>query len=196
MSLSTLPDKIFFPLILLSILGMIWLATLRQAEICPTGSVSAAHTDYVTIKISGSQLNRFMPGQGLEMAPCQANTDYVLNLRAKTADFPATPDTGPHFRLAPDIEVALSNQNIKVIIRARASTQTGAKAFEANYFTGPEGASGWQKFALTETYQDHVFDYAVPAANKDRGVDFLGIRPMVEAGANGFEIESVTLERQ
>ena len=175
---------------------MIWLATLRQADICPSGSVSAAHTDYVTIKISGSQLNRFMPGQGLEMADCQASTNYVLKLRAKTSDFPTTPDTGPHFRLAPDIEVALSKQNIKVIIRARASAHAGAKAFAANYFTGPEGASGWKKFALTDTYEDHMFDYTVPAANQDRGVDFLGIRPLVEEGANGFEIESVTLRRQ
>jgi len=175
---------------------MIWLATLRQAGACPTGSVGAAHTDYITIKIAGPQLNRFISGQGLEMSACQADTDYVLGLRATRSDFPPTPETGPHFRLAPDIELAVSNRNIKVIIRARASGQAGAKAFEANYFTGPEGASGWQKFALTETFEDHVFDYAVPAANEVQGVDFLGIHPIVEEGANGFEIESVTFKRQ
>lgn len=190
-----MPDKIFFPLILLGALGMIWVATLRAVDSCPSGSVSAANTNYITITIAGTQLNRFIPGQTLDMTSCKADDNYILGLRARTREFPASPDIGPHFRLAPDIEFAFSDRNIKVTVRARATAQEGANAFEANYFTGPEGTSGWHQFVLTDTFTDYTFDYGVPTASRDQGVDFLGIRPIFAEGASGFEIESVTFEK-
>ena len=154
--------------------------------------VSGANTDYATITVAGTQLNRFIPKQSLTMAACNADETYVLALRAIDDSFPPSPDIGPHFRIAPDIEVAFSNNKIRVIVRARSSPVDGAAAFEANYFTGLEGGSGWQSFTLSDTYQDHAFDYTVPQAGEAQGVDFLGIRPIVDTAQTGIEIESVT----
>lgn len=187
-----MPDKIFFPFMAAIIIGMVWLASQRSPDACPTGSVSAANTDYVTIKISGPQLNRFLSGQTLSKAQCRADSDYLLTLTALALDFPSSPDAGPHFRLAPDIEVAFSNRKVRISMRARATAQNGASGFQANYHTGPEGASGWVSFPLTKVFEDYTFDYQVPPADQDQGVDFLGIRPISVTVGDAFEIESLT----
>lgn len=187
-----MPDKIFFPLMLAVMAGMVWIASWRPADACPTGSVSAANTDYVTVRISGTQLNRFVPKDGLEISPCKADMNYILGLRATKSVFPPSPDAGPHFRLAPDIEVAFAGHIVRITVRARAAPENGATGFEVNYFTGPEGASGWRSFPLSATFEDHTLEYSVPPASQAQGVDFLGIRPLVTDGADGLEIESVT----
>jgi len=196
MNHSALPDKIFFPLMLIIIASMVWLATHRSGQACPTGSVSGGGTDYNRVEISGTQLNRFIPKQGLKASDCTANSDYVLELRATDASFPAAPDAGPHFRLATDLQAQFSNQKIAITVRARTSPDAGAKTFQVNYSTGPEGASGWQTFALTAAYADYAFEYAVPETQQGQGVDFLGLRPIVEGEATGIEIESVTFVRR
>jgi hypothetical protein len=193
---AAVPDRLFFPLMLLFILGMVWAATWRDKEACPTGSVSAANTDYRTIKVSGMQLNRFISGETIDKAPCKASIPYRLGLRARTADFPADADIGPHFRIAPDIEVAFSGKPIRIVVRARTAKTNGAEGFELNYLTGPEGQSGWQYFALTDTFADYTLSYNVPEAGQEQGVDFLGLHPVAEAQFSEMEIESITFLRR
>lgn len=187
-----MPDRIFFPLMLMIVIGMVWAATWRDETACPTGSVSAANTDYYTIEVSGPQLNRFISGETVEQTPCNAHEPYVLGLRTLTSELPDAADKGPHFRIAPDIEVTFSGRRIRVVVRARSGTNTGAAGFEMNYLTGPEGESGWQRYDLTSTFQDYSFRYDVPKAGQDLGVDFLGIRPIITKQGDTIEIESVT----
>ena len=180
---------------LLLIVGMVWVATWRDTDACPTGSVSAANTDYRTIKVSDIQLNRFISGDKVEQTPCNANEPYLLGLRALTPDLPVNVDVGPHFRIAPDIEVAFSGRSIRILVRARAGQINGAAGFEVNYLTGPEGESGWRQFDLTDTFQDYEFQYVVPEAGQEQGVDFLGIRPITAQQTSSMEIESVIFFR-
>lgn len=178
---------------LLIIIGMVWAAAWRDEDACPTGSISGANTDYRTIKVNGSQLNRLIPGDTIEVGPCQANVPYILSLKALTDQFPSSPQAGPHFRIAPDLDITFAKKRIQVIVRARASANEGAKAFEVNYATGPEGESGWKTFTLSDQFSDYTLDYNVPASRQAQGVDFLGLRPVIEAGQTSFEVESLTL---
>lgn len=177
--------------------GLVMFAMRTDADACPDGSLSAADTNYRIIRYAGTQLNRFMPGDGLVKNTCTADSEYTLKLLdASNNDetgFPDAPSAGPHFRLAPDVEFAFSDQNVRITLRARASNGQSISPFEMNYSTGPEGNSGWRLFSLTQEFRDHSFDYQIPEAAQDRGVDFLGIRPVI-TGGTGMEIESLTFE--
>lgn len=184
-------DRVFFPLVALIAVVMVVIAAWRPQETCPTGSISVSSTYYKVIPINGVQLNRFVTNDYLEKAACQADADYILALSAPANTvYPPSPDIGPHFRLAPDIESSFSGNWIKVLIEAR-GTGNGA-AFELNYYSGPEGGSGWQQFELSSDFRQHVFDYEVSAASQDQGVDFLAIRPVSGSTEQNLEIKDIT----
>ena len=184
-------DRVFFPLVALIAVAMVAIAAWRPPETCPTGSISVSSTYYKVIPINGVQLNRFVTNDYLEKAACQAEADYILSLSAPSDTvYPPSPDIGPHFRLAPDIEGVFSGNRIKILIEARGTGNGGA--FEMNYYSGPEGSSGWQQFELASEYGQHVFDYEVPSASQDQGVDFLAIRPVSGSTEQSLEIRDVT----
>ena len=160
----------------------------------PKGSISGANTDYTVITVEGEQLNRLIKQDEIETTLTTTETGTTLIVRPVDALFPNAADAGPHFRLAPDIEVAFSAQSLLITLRARATPQNGAPGVEMNYLAGPEGQSGWQRFELGPDFQDYSFVYKTPEASQDRGVDFLGIRPVVEGQASGIEIESLSFQ--
>lgn len=174
--------------------ALVWLALQTFGDELPTGSVSGADTNYARIVVEGTQLNRLMPQNEVLATLSKAESGIVLNLRPIDAFFPLNADAGPHFRLAPDLEVAFSAQPIRVTLRARSASQNGAPALEAIYLAGPEGNSGWQRFMLTSDFQDYTFTYVTPKASVERGVDFLGIRPVVEGQNGAIELEQVIFE--
>ena len=186
-------DKFFFPLSLVILVGMVWVATLRSETACPVGSVSAANTDYKTITVTGHQLNRFIVGDYATKNDCRTDQPYILAIAASTESFPPSPDVGPHFRLAPDIETAAADRNLRLVISARAAPQNGAKSFEISYFAGSAGRSDWQAFELSDTFENYTFLYRTPPLGANQGVDFVGIRPVIANGASGLEIDSFTL---
>lgn len=170
--------------------AMVVIAAWRPPESCPSGSVSVSNTNYSVIPITGKQLHRFITKDYVETAVCDADSDYLLKISAP-ADvlYPASPDSGPHFRLAPDIEASLSGNVLKLLIEAR--SLTAGTALELNYYTGPEGGSGWHRYELSSDFEQLVFDYEVPA-RQDQGVDFLAIRPVSASSQQDIEIRNVT----
>lgn len=82
-------------------------------------------------------------------------------------------------------------------MEARPASDGGALSFEANYSAGPEGNSGWKRFALLQDYAPFTFTYDVPFKPMDaeRGVDYLAIRPIVPEKDRAIEVRSVTFER-
>ena len=172
---------------------MVIIAARPPPEACPVGSVSVSSTYYKIIPLKGAQLNRFITNDFVEKRTCDVNTDYVLSLTAPANTiYPASPDIGPHFRLAPDIESVFSGNQIKILIEARSTGSSDERAFELNYFSGPKGASGWQRYELLPTYSQFVFDYTVPKASQEQGVDYLAIRPVAGASAEQVEIRDIT----
>lgn len=190
---KTVTDKFFFPIAFVVIICLVWFAAQRSETACPTGSIGGAHTDYTVIEVSGSQLNRFIPTDGLIKNECQIGRPYILELKADQTVFSSTPEAGPHFRIAPDIQVAVSDRTVRVVVRARAAQADGTTGFEVNYHTGAKGGSGWQFFPLAETFGDHSFEYRVPKAADGPGIDYLAIRPVLNGATTSFEIERVTL---
>ena len=185
-------DTVFFPLAGLIAVLMISLAMRQPGGALPTGSISGADTDYRIIRVGGVELNRFVPSEYADYAIVPTDSGPVLRITPTQDFFPANADSGPHFRLAPDIETVFSGRELRVSVRARSTAEDGAAQFELNYFAGPEGQSGWQRFQLEPNFKNFSFEFKVPAAKQDQGVDFLGIRPVIDAKGAGIEIESLT----
>ena len=185
-------DAIFFPLAGLIAIVMVSLAMGQSGGALPTGSVSGANTDYRIIRVSGLDLNRFVQSDYSEYAIIPTEVGPILRISPTQGFFPANPDKGPHFRLAPDLETVFSGQDLRISVRARAPAMDGAAQFEINYFSGPEGHSGWRRFELQPHFKNFSFEFTVPKANQDLGVDFLGIRPVIDGEGGGLEIESLT----
>lgn len=185
-------DKIFFPLILFVAIGMVLVAIGPKQSTCPTGSLSAADTNYINLQYTGAQLNRFITNGKVQKNPCKLGTGFRLHLHTLNTPPVEAAMAGPHFRLASDIEHAFSNRTIRITVRARALTENGAAGFQANYASGAKNASGWQTFALSPEFADYMFEHEVPDAGADRGVDYLGLRPADTRVGVGMEIESLT----
>jgi len=189
-------DRLFFPLMLCLAVMLVCIAAFRFGEQLPIGSVSGAATDYVTVTINGEQLNRFKAGPKLEKEILSTPEGTILDLKVIAPDFPQSANAGPHFRLAPDLEVAFAERRIRITLRARATSQVDPTALEINYMSSSNTNSGWQNFSLSEEFADYSFEYTPPKSAHNSSVDFLGIRPGVDTVSGdltaGIQIESLT----
>lgn len=172
---------------------MVTFAMRQSGSALPTGSISGADTDYRIIRVSGVDLNRFIPSNYAQYAIIASGSGPILRVSPAQDFFPKNPDSGPHFRLAPDLETVFSGRELRISVRARSPEQNGAPAIEINYSAGPEGQSGWHRFPLEPNFRNYSFEFTVPPANQDQGVDFLGIRPVGNGTDTHVEIESLTL---
>ena len=188
---GALSDRVFFPLAFTVAIAMIVTAAWRPPQTCPSGSVSVSSTYYKVIELSDKQLNRFFESEYTAKSPCSTDPGYVLALTTPAGStYPPSPDVGPHFRMAPDIEAVFSGNQLKIIIEARSSSE--APALELNYHSGPEGTSGWERFDLTPEYRQYIFDYKVPKASQGQGVDYFALRPFRSETDQTVEIRKVT----
>ena len=103
---------------------------------------------------------------------------------------------GPHFVLAPDLEVAYAGRPVRVTVSARAADKYGASGLRLNYSVGNGTGSGWQRFDLTRQFRDVSFVYELPPRNKgtDPGYDYIAIRPEVPEKRRAVFVESIVLE--
>lgn len=189
-------DRIFFPLAGLLVMMMVFVALQPGIGQLPTGSVAGDGINYDRIAIEGPYLNKVIAG-GEARTRIQRMPDkrYVLQIDAEADALADAPELGPHFRLAPDIEVQFSGQKIRVTVRARPALDQGAMEMRVNYSTGRAGESGWHEFALQPDYADFSFEYEVPVATGEQAVDYIAVRPVVPTKRRGILVESIVLER-
>lgn len=164
-------DRLFFPLAGLLVLLMVGLAAQPGIGRLPTGSVAGDGLNYDRIVIEGAYLNKVVAGGNartrLQRTP---ERGYVLEVSAEEGALLDAPEQGPHFRLAPDIEVQFSRRKIRVTVRARPSDDQGAMQMKVNYSAGRVGESGWRQFDLQPGFTDFSFDYDVPVAEGEQGL--------------------------
>jgi len=189
-------DRIFFPLAGLLVILMVFVALQPGIGRLPTGAVAGDGVNYDRIVVEGRHLNKVIAGgdarTGLLRTP---ESGYLLQIRVEALALAGAPELGPHFRLAPDIEVQFSGRKIRVTVRARPADDKGAMELQVNYSAGRVGESGWQKFALQPGFTDFAFEYDVPVATGEQGVDYLAVRPVVPEKERGVLIERITIDR-
>jgi len=189
-------DRIFFPLAGVLVLLMVFLGLQPGIGRLPTGAVAGDGVNYDRIVIEGKYLNKVIAGGDARTRLLRTpERGYVLQVDAEAGALADTPELGPHFRLAPDIEVQFSGRRIRVTVRVRPTDDQGAMEAEANYSAGRAGESGWRKFGLQPGFADFTFEYDVPVAAGEQGVDYFAIRPVVPEKRRGILVERVVLER-
>lgn len=162
----------------------------------PSGPVSGGGTDYRRIEVSGQQLNRIVAGGEADIELTRADGMTVLKIGAEVDKLSEDPVQGPHFVLAPDLEVAFAGRPIRVTVNARAADKYGAETMRLHYWVGSGEGSGWEEFPLTRTFTDYSFVYETPPRNvgTDPGYDYIAIRPLVPEKERAVFISSVVLE--
>lgn len=189
-------DRIFFPLAGLLVGLMVFVALQPGIGQLPTGAVAGDGVNYDRIVIEGRYLNKVIAGGEARTRLLRTqDKGYVLQIDADADALADAPELGPHFRLAPDIEVQFSGRKIRATVRARPADDQGAMEIKVNYSAGRVGESGWQVFALQPGFSDFSFEYDVPVVSGEQGVDYLAVRPVVPAKRRSIFIESIVLER-
>ncbi|MFN3608692.1 MAG: hypothetical protein ACK4Y9_06480 [Hyphomonas sp.] len=188
-------DKLFFPLAALLTVAMIILAIQPGIGRLPTGAVAGDGVNYDRIVIDGRYLNKVISGGDARAQLIREGDAYRLHIEAAAEALAAAPELGPHFRLAPDIEVQLAGQRVRITARVRPADARGAEQIEMNYSTGRTGDSGWQVLNLEPGFAEVSFEYDVPALQGEQGVDYLAIRPVVPDKSRAIIVEQIVLER-
>jgi hypothetical protein len=189
-------DRVFFPLAGLLVLMMVGLALQPGIGRLPTGAVAGDGINYKRIVIDGSYLNKIIAGGEARTRLLRTDAGgYVLQIEAEAGMLADAPELGPHFRLAPDIELQLAGKKIRCTVRARPAEDRGAMQMQANYSAGRTGESGWQVFNLQPGFADFSFEYKLPPVSGEQGVDYFAIRPVVPEKRRVMLVERVIIEQ-
>ena len=188
-------DKYFFPLAVLLTVMMVFLAIQPGIGRLPEGAVAGDGVNYDRIEISGPYLNKAISGGDARVQLVRDERTYYLYIEAEVDALAASPELGPHFRLAPDIEAQFAGHRIRVTARVRPADTRGAEQVELNYSTGRAGDSGWQSLNLQPGFSDISFEYDVPPLLGEQGVDYIAFRPLVPEKSRALILERIVLER-
>jgi len=187
-------DRYFYPLSAIVVAAMIWIALsfsqsprLSIDEIRLEGFVTTGE-DLVTLTASPGTNYSYIARTNISPAHVVMWTDVPR------AD--ATPSAGVFASLAPQFETAFAGQTLRLTVRARKGRRSPLTTFDAGYYTGEGGNSGWKPFRLTSTFQDYSFDYAVPERGEDAepDLDYFGIWPGSSGDQRTMEVSRLEIE--
>jgi hypothetical protein len=183
-------DRLFFPLAGLLVLLMVGLAVQPGIGRLPTGSVAGDGTNYDRIVIEGAYLNKVIAGGDARTRLLRTpDRSYLLDISAEAGALMDAPELGPHFRLAPDLEVQFSGRKIRITVRARPAPDQGATQMRVNYSAGRVGESGWKQFDLQPDFTDFSFEYDVPECRRSAARSwFSGSCSSASAEGGGLQV--------
>lgn len=189
-------DRVFFIAAFFVAVALVGLGLLPALGQLPSGPISGGGTDYQRIEVSGDQLNRIVAGGDADIDMTRADGQTVLRIGATEGTLSEDPIQGPHFMLAPDLEVAFAGRPIRITVTARAADKYGASEMRLHYWVGSGVGSGWETFTLTREFRDISFEYTPPPRNEgtDPGYDYLAIRPVIPEQERALFVSKVTLE--
>lgn len=189
-------DRVFFLAAFLLAAFMVTLGLAPALGQKPSGPVSGGGTDYRRIEVSGEQLYRIVAGGEADIELMRTDGQTVLRIGVAEGMLSEDPVQGPHFVLAPDLEVAFAGRPVRVTVNARAADKYGASEMRLHYWVGSGEGSGWQEFGLTRQFQDYSFEYEIPPRNAgtDPGYDYVAIRPVVPEKERAVFVSSLILE--
>ncbi len=195
-----MPDKLFYPLMLLIAGAVVATALLPGMDRKPSGSVSfsaeEAKAGYQQLVIEGDELHKMVAGGEADIAFVEAPGGLQAVITAGAGMLSDDPLRGPHYRLAADAENVFQNKRVRVTVRAKPGTVRGASQLRMNYSTGRQGESGWIVRDLQPGFTEVSFEFLVPAKDTDELTnDYLAIRPVVPDKTRELIIDRIVIER-
>lgn len=196
-----MPDKLFFPLMLLIAGAIVAISLFPAVDRKPSGSVSfsaeEAAAGYQRLVIEGDELHKMIAGGEAEIEFFKSEAGRLnVSLTAGAGMLSDAPTRGPHYRLAADAENVFQNRRVRVTVRAKPGDSRGASQIRLNYSAGRPGESGWIERNLRPEFSDVSFEFVVPAKDTEElSVDYLAIRPAVPDKTRQVVIDRIVIER-
>ena len=189
-------DRTFFPLAFLLSISMIGASVAPALGRLPEPPFAGDGENYAQVTIAGDYLNTVEAGgDAIVQLTRGAQGQRLVYIEAKPDVLRSEAEAGPHFSLAADLEQQFSGMRMRCTVRVKPAEVRGAMRVALNYSAGRSGESGWQEFDLMPHFTDVSFEFDVPVHRGDQGLDYLGIRPVLETKPRALLVERITFER-
>jgi len=183
-----LKDRFFYPLALALIVGMVWFA-LSRARISDIISADVCKSGY-TVEGEDLALLEAGPGTNYDYFAAQRDNAAYVSLYSHIArDIAKPPSAGVFAPIGHQYAQVFHGKTIRMTIRARAGRRNALDSFDAGYFSSIAGATQWQTFELTDSFQDFSFDFSPRKAGITQDIDYFGIWPGVEGKQTIMDVE-------
>ena len=186
-------DRFFYPIASVVIAAIIGLALLPGRGNRGLSGAEILAQGYV---LSGNNLQHLTSGPGTLVGFANDEAGMVTHVIAST-NLPknmVAASAGLFGTLGPNYERAFGGKELKITVRARASGDNPLEQFQAAYFTGGAGSSGWKNFALTPEYSDYSFTFTPRKSEGKAGVDYIGIWPGIEGKGQTMDVKFFKVE--
>ena len=183
-----LKDRFFYPIALALIAGIIWIA-LSQAEISNIISADVCKSGY-TVEGEDLMLLEAGPGTNYDYFGAQGENAAYVSLYSHIArDKADPPSAGVFAPIGYLYAQVFHGKTIRMTIRAKAGRRNPLDSFDTGYFSLTAGATQWQKFDLTDSFQDFSFDFSPRKVEPTEDIDYFGIWPGVEGKQTVMDVE-------
>ncbi|WP_022698359.1 hypothetical protein [Euryhalocaulis caribicus] len=192
-----MPDRLFYPLFILLIAGMITAALLPGPDRSNTLALNQDSANGPMLA-RGADLRALRAAEGLSVDLHESEDgDEVEYARARATRAEGVGDgsAGVFITIAPRQERALNGRTVRVAVLARARGADATDRFLVGYFTGDSpGSSGWREFTPTREFETYVFTFALPEKDGPPGVDYLGVWPDPSGEGKTLDIAQLSVE--
>lgn len=186
---SMLRDRIFYPLAVLVIAGIIGLAlSFGEGEAFSDNQIISDGW-----QISGPELNALTISPGSNGAYVDEDGGYI-QLSQFTPDGEGPASIGVFATLGPAHERAFAGRLLRLSFRARAGRINPLKEFDVAYYSMEGEPSGWTTFALGPDWQDYTVDYSPPIIAAMENVDLVAVFPGRAGENETIDLASIRIE--
>ncbi len=185
-------DRFFYPLLIVVIGVILYLALIPGERTNNPDPKEVLLHGYILEDVDLQKLTA-APGTYVNYIGGQGGQPVIAVLATNIPRKLAEASAGVFGTLGPNYEKGFGGHEIKVTVTARAGKENPLEEFKAGYFTVGAGDSGWQKFTLSDEFEDYSFTFKT---NKPKGKpanDFVGIWPGDDGKNETMELKSIRI---
>ena len=172
MSIPSLSDRVFLPLLVVAIAGLIWFAL----QFRPVGQNPVVTADRFVME--GAALAQLVPGPGTQSVFDPASPGGPTARAIATASLEAAGglSAGVGAVIAGDFEAAVIGQTIEVSFELRA-VDPELSSVRIGYFVVGQGDTGWRTVPVTQRFERVTLRHRVPETAPRGNNDWVGLWP-------------------
>ena len=172
MSIPSLSDRVFLPLLVVAVAGLIWFAL----QFRPVGQNPVITADRFVME--GAALAQLVPGPGTQSVFDPASPGGPTARAIATASLEAAGglSAGVGAVIAGDFEAAVIGQTIEVSFELRA-VDPELNSVRIGYFVVGQGDTGWRTVPVTQRFERVTLRHRVPETAPRGNNDWVGLWP-------------------
>lgn len=185
-----MPDKFFYPFIVIFIAGMIIFALSFGDGGTPSGTQIDPIADGYTAEGDSLRAVVASPGTTTELALTPEGVPAYIIAAAHVRRNQIGGSAGVFVDLSPIYEAAFAEKELEITVRARKSANNPSEQFQLSYHTASVGDSRPYSFDLTGQFEDYTIYFTPNKPKGDPASDFVGVWPDTSGQSRAMDIES------